>query len=93
MSFDISNIPSLPRIHTKPALLKPEYVEVVSAGELVTIHFGNTPVSMHYEDALRISQFIRLRAKEAKRRAGDESRHWSAVALLEDLNEKKTRMY
>lgn len=52
-------------------------------GELVTIHFGNVPVTMHYEAALRISQFIRVRAKEAKRRAGDLSRHWSAVGVLD----------
>lgn len=75
-----------PNIIVRPPLLKPEVVKVdTDGGELVTIHFGNVPVTMHYEAALKISQFIRIRAKEAKRRAGDVSRHWSVVATLDGL--------
>jgi hypothetical protein len=44
---------------------------------------------MHYEDALKVSQWLRVRAKEAKKRAGDVSRHWSVVGTLEDLNDLK----
>ena len=37
------------------------------------------------EDALRFAQMLRVHAKKAKRRAGDVSRHWSAVGTLDDL--------
>lgn len=95
MSFDISVIPtaSLPRIHTPPPLLTPQHLAVSSEGEIVVITIGNSDLRMHYADALKVSQWIRVRAKEAKRRAGDVSRHWSGLAMLEDLNEKRTRVY
>ena len=67
-------------------LLKRERVAVASEGDLVIMNFGNTQIKMHYEAALQVSQWIRLRAKEAKRRAGDASRHWSAIGILEDAN-------
>ena len=43
------------------------------------------PIKFHYESALQVSQMIRLKAKEAKQKAGDVSRHWSALANLEGL--------
>ena len=42
-------------------------------------------LTMPYETALQLSQWMRVRAKECKRIAGDMSRHWSAVGVLEDL--------
>lgn len=74
-----------PAIHSKPALLTPQHLAVKAVGENVVITIGNSDLTMHYEDALRISQWIRVRAKEAKRRAGDVSRHWSNIAVVEDL--------
>lgn len=78
-------MPDTPAIHVKPSLLTQQKLEVGSEGEIVTITVGNSVLRMHYTDALQISQWIRVRAKEAKRRAGDVSRHWSALAILEDL--------
>lgn len=75
-----------PAIHTKPPLLTPQRIAVEAQGEHVLMHVGNSTLTMHYEDALKISQWIRVRAKEAKRLAGDMSRHWSVIAVLEDLN-------
>ena len=40
---------------------------------------------MPYETALQLSQWLRVRGKEAKRRAGDMSRHLSAVGILDGL--------
>jgi ribosomal protein L6P/L9E len=74
-----------PAIHVKPSVYTPETVSVSSEGEIVVMKFGNTEVKMHYANALQFSQWVRLRAKEAKRRAGDTSRHWSAVGVLEDF--------
>lgn len=87
MAFDISFSSAEPRpvpnVLVRPSLLKPELVRVVHEGELVTIHFGNVPVTMHYEDAIKISNFIRFEAKEAKSFCGDVSRHWSVIGRLQ----------
>ena len=97
MSFDVSNIPAenLPRIIVRPPVLdfKRQDLQVFSEGELVAVQIGNSTLRLHYEDALKVSQWIRMRAKEAKRRCGDVSRHWSALATLEDANAKKPRIF
>ncbi len=67
-------------------LLKKERIAVSSENELVVIELGNVTVKLPYETALLLSQWIRVRAKEAKRRAGDESRHWSSIGILHDAN-------
>lgn len=74
-------------IHSKPDLLTPQKLEVSTEGELVLITVGNSTLKMHYEDALKISQWIRVRAKQAKELCGDRSRHWSAVAVLDGIVE------
>ena len=77
----------MPAIHNKPCLLTPQKIAVRAEGDNVMIDVGNSTLTMHYEAALQISQWIRLRAKEAKRRAGDMSRHWSAIAQLENIEQ------
>ena len=67
-------------------LLKKERIAVESEGDIVHIHLGNVTVSLPYESALLLSQWVRVRAKEAKRRAGDVSRHWSVLGTLHDAN-------
>lgn len=70
-------------IHNTHPLLKPERIAVSSEGELVAIEIGNSTLRLHYTDALKLSQWVRVRAKESKRRAGDTSRHWSLIATLD----------
>lgn len=48
-------------------------------GSMVAVKIGATEAKMPYVAALKISQWIRLRAKESKRRSGDVARHWSQV--------------
>lgn len=67
------------------ALLSRQRIAVDTEGDLVTLAIGNATIKMPYETALQLSQWLRVRAKQAKRRAGDASRHWSAVAVLEGL--------
>lgn len=67
-------------------LLKQERISVVSEGELVVMQLGNVTVKLPYDTALLLSQWLRMRAKEAKRRAGDKSRHWSVIGTLHDAN-------
>ena len=67
-------------------LLKRERVEVTSEGDLVKIMLGNVEVKMSYTDALMLSQWIRMRAKEAKRLAGDPSHWFSVIGTLHDAS-------
>ena len=66
-------------------LLSKQRIAVVVEGELVKLSIGNADIRMPYETALQLSQWLRVRGKEAKRSAGDVSRHWSAIGLIEGL--------
>ena len=70
----------------RKALLKQERISVDSEGDVVNINLGNVQVALPYETALLLSQWIRIRAKEAKKRAGDVSRHWSVIGTLHDAS-------
>lgn len=74
-----------PTIINRPPAFRTEDVRVTDEGAHVKFTVGNSTLTMHYEDALRISQMIRVHAKRAKKRAGDVSRHWSAVGVLEGI--------
>ncbi len=76
---------SIPGAIIRPSMTTPMHVSVSSEGENVLFTVGNSMLTMHYTDALKISQWLRLRAKESKNRAGDQSRHWSAIASLDGL--------
>lgn len=70
---------------TKKSLLSPHKVAVDYHGEIVRIKIGNSTLELHYEAALKLSQWIRIRAKQCKKEAGDMSRHWSVIGTLEGL--------
>lgn len=73
-------------IGNKPDLLKKARISVTSEHDLVVMKFGTTRIKLHYEHALLLSQWVRVRAKEAKRRAGDISRHWSVIGTMHDAD-------
>lgn len=66
-------------------ILKRERISVAAEGDLVVIELGNVLVKVPYETAFLLSQWIRVRAKEAKATAGDTSRHWSLLGVLQGL--------
>lgn len=66
-------------------LLSRQRISVEIEGELVKLIIGNATIRMPYETALQLSQFLRVRGKQAKKLAGDNSRHWSAVGYLDGL--------
>mgnify|MGYP000338225406 FL=1 len=76
------------QILNRPSVVKPTHFSVVTEGERVVINIGNSRLTMNYEDALTFSQWVRVRAKEAKRKAGDASRHWHGLAILGGAPEK-----
>jgi hypothetical protein len=55
-------------------------VSVTADRELVVLKIGSQEMRMGYEEALKLSAWLRLRGKEAKRNAGDISRRWSVIA-------------
>jgi hypothetical protein len=76
------------QILNRPSVVKPTQFSVVTEGERVVINIGNSRITMNYEDALTFSQWVRVRAKEAKRKAGDQSRRWHGLAILGGAPEK-----
>lgn len=72
------------RPSNRQALLQRERIAVLAEGDRVILKIGNSEMQMPYETALTLSQWLRVRAKEAKRTAGDTSRHWSAVGVISD---------
>lgn len=69
-------------IISKPALLQQTRVSVECVGDQVELTIGNSSMRMSYETAITLSQWLRVRGKEAKRMAGDQSRHWHGLAVL-----------
>lgn len=63
-------------------VLRPDLVSVRTNHDLVVLKIGNAEISMGYEDAIKLSQWLRIRGKEAKRFSGDVSRHWSAIGIF-----------
>jgi len=61
-------------------------VKAYAEGETTVIQIGNSTLRMHYTDALKLQQWIRMAAKEAKTNAGDTGRHWSTIAVMDDAN-------
>ena len=66
-------------------LLKPQRINVYAEGELVVFEVGNSVMKMPYDVAIQLSTWLRIRGKEAKRNAGDTSRHWSVIGNLTDV--------
>ena len=66
-------------------LLSRQRISVEARGDMVRLTVGNSHLDMPYETAIQLSQWLRVRGKEAKRAAGDMSRHWSAIAVLEGI--------
>lgn len=59
-------------------LVKLEQIRVTQKATLVVMQLRNDVAELPYDAALTISQWIRLRSKESKARAGD-ARHWGKI--------------
>ena len=65
------------------SVLQRQRIEVVAEGELVVLRIGNAEMRMEHETAIQLSTWLRVRGKEAKRAAGDLSRHWTVIGKLD----------
>lgn len=73
----------LPGATAPDALMSQMGVKVADEGELVVLTIGNVSMKMSYEAALKISGWMRMHAKKAKRTAGDNSRQWRVLGMLD----------
>lgn len=64
------------------SLLQKQKISVDCEGELVVFKVGNVEMKLDHETAIQLSTWLRVRGKEAKRIAGDTSRHWSVIGNL-----------
>lgn len=62
-----------------PERLAARDLKVRHVGQTVEVHFGRQVLTLGYKDAIRVAQWIRVRAKEA-RNAARERAHWSELA-------------
>jgi hypothetical protein len=54
------------------------------SGETVILVFDDVRAEMHFSDALRVSQWLRIAGKQCKRNVGDSARHMNAAGMLTD---------
>lgn len=63
-------------------------VMVSDIGAEVELQIGSQSFRMSYENALQLSAWLRLHAKNAKRFAGDTSRRWNAIADISNIQDQ-----
>lgn len=66
-----------------PELLNPRGLDVRADGALVVVTIGRTTARLPYKTARIISQWIRVRGKEAKTSAGEPA-HWSKIGRVQE---------
>jgi hypothetical protein len=67
-------------------LLKLAHIAVRQDGDAVAVKFGADEMKLPHKAAVTIAQWVRMRAKESKRRAGDVSRDWREIGQTHDYN-------
>jgi hypothetical protein len=76
---------------TSKFLVKQE-IRVSHDAGLVTLHVGNSQLTLEYEGALEVSALLHAHGKEAKRNVGDTSRRWLVLGVLEDVEAREQRL-
>lgn len=66
------------------SILKKTNYTVKAEGSMVNLQFGNIPISMDYNTALQLAQFLRISGREAKANAGDRSMLVRAHGVITD---------
>lgn len=85
--------PRRPEIQTVGAsLFRPLKIRIFHEHDTVVMQIDGRELKMEYPYAIAISQQLRMHGKQAKKWAGDVSRHWSTDAsLLTDAEENYKR--
>jgi hypothetical protein len=66
-------------------MLNKQQVQVYTEGQLVILKIGNAEIKMEYDTAIQLSTWLRVKGKEAKRIAGDDSRKWTIIGKLDTI--------
>jgi hypothetical protein len=66
-------------------MLNKQKIQVCTEGQLVILKIGNTEIKMEYDTAIQLSTWLRVKGKEAKRFAGDDSRKWTIIGRLDTV--------
>lgn len=66
-------------------IIRRNQINVRREADMVAVAFGHDEMKLPYKAATAVAQWVRLRAKESKRRAGDIA-HWSRITLAHEAN-------
>ena len=69
------------------SILRRERIEVKQEDDLVVLIIGNASLRMPYDTAFKVSAWLRIRGRQAKRFSGDTSRNMLALGALTNLEE------
>ncbi len=75
-------------MHARPVhadIIKRNHIRVSRERDTVVVAFGADAITLPYKAATTIAQWVRLRAKESKARAGNVE-HWSKITLAHEAN-------
>ncbi len=74
-----------------PSLLESQNMLVSHELDTVWVEIGGRRLTMDYPTAIKLSSMLRTHAKQAKKFAGDASKHWTSEAVLTDAEENYKR--
>jgi len=74
-----------------PSLLESQNMIVSHEMDTVIVEIGGRRLTMDYPTALKLSEMLRTHGKQAKKFAGDASKHWSTTGVLSDAEENYKR--
>ena len=66
-------------------------MKVAHEMDTVIVEIGGKTLTMDYPTALKLSLMLRQHGKQAKKFAGDASKHWASTAVLTDAEENYKR--
>ena len=74
-----------------PSLVESLRMEIGHVGTQVYLQIGNHKLDLDYPSAIKVSSLLRVHAKQAKKFAGDGTKHWTSESVLTDaeLNYKR----
>jgi hypothetical protein len=70
-----------------PTLLESQNMIVFHEMDTVVFEIGHHRCAMDYPTAIKLSALLRTHAKQAKKFAGDHSKHWTSESILTDAEE------
>ena len=85
-----------PRINQKiqvigPSLLEAAKLVVWHEYDCVKLDLGGHTLTLDYPTAIKLSALLRVHSKQARKFAGDASKHWASESVLTDAEQNYKR--